>query len=66
MTPPQLKYFEGWRDACEDVAKFLEQLHANSPEQVKFMTECYLMIAKSVREKGQLAHVAAVAGPVKQ
>ena len=55
MDSDKLAYFKGWKDACDDLAKFLEQCHSAAPDELKTLCEPYLTIAKSVRERGEKA-----------
>lgn len=48
----KLAYFKGWKDACYDVAGFLDHLADNSPPELKDITSQFRTIAESVRTKG--------------
>jgi hypothetical protein len=55
MMNYKLDYFRGWKDACIDVAKFLDEMADNLPDEVDFLADSLRNIAKSVTVKGETA-----------
>lgn len=54
-NPDDLAYFRGWKDACDDVANFLDHLADTAPDNVKIIAQVYKEVASSVRSKGETA-----------
>lgn len=51
----ELNYFRGWKDACYDLADFLDNLSKNAPEKLKEMASSLAIVSQSLSLKGDTA-----------